>query len=65
MREWQTIKDYEEILFEKHGKIAKITINRPQVHNAFTPKTVFEMIEAFTICRERQIVKASIISNTD
>ena len=27
MREWQTIKDYEEILFEKHGKIAKITIN--------------------------------------
>ena len=62
MREWQTIKDYEEILFEKHGKIAKITINRPQVHNAFTPKTVFEMIEAFTICRERQDIGVIILT---
>lgn len=62
MREWQTIKDYEEILFEKHGKIAKITINRSQVHNAFTPKTVFEMIEAFTICRERQDIGVIILT---
>jgi len=54
MREWKTIKEYDEILFEQYGKIAKITINRPEVHNAFTPKTVFEMIEAFTISRDRQ-----------
>ena len=38
MREWKTIKEYDEILFEQYGKIAKITINRPEVHNAFTPK---------------------------
>ena len=47
MREWKTLKEYDEILFEQHGKVAKITINRPEVHNAFTPKTVFEMIDAF------------------
>lgn len=53
MREWKTIKEYDEILFEQFEKIAKITINRPHVHNAFTPKTVAEMIEAFSICRDR------------
>ena len=52
MREWKTIKEYDEILFEQFEKIAKITINRPHVHNAFTPKTVAEMIEAFSICRD-------------
>jgi naphthoate synthase len=62
MREWKTIKQYEEILFEKYGKIAKITINRPQVHNAFTPKTVFEMIEAFSICRDRQDIGVIILT---
>lgn len=49
MRNWTTIKEYDEILFEQAGKVAKITINRPHVHNAFTPKTVMEMIDAFNI----------------
>ncbi|MGC3033467.1 1,4-dihydroxy-2-naphthoyl-CoA synthase, partial [Enterococcus faecalis] len=35
MRNWTTIKEYDEILFEHAGKVAKITINRPHVHNAF------------------------------
>ncbi len=48
IRNWTTIKEYDEILFEQAGKVAKITINRPHVHNAFTPKTVMEMIDAFT-----------------
>ena len=49
---WETIKEYREILFEKTDHIAKITINRPEVHNAFTPLTVSEMIDAFTLSRD-------------
>ncbi|OJG24818.1 1,4-Dihydroxy-2-naphthoyl-CoA synthase [Enterococcus columbae DSM 7374 = ATCC 51263] len=62
MREWTTIKTYDEILFEQHGKVAKITINRPHVHNAFTPKTVAEMIEAFNICRDRADIGVIILT---
>ncbi|EPH95567.1 naphthoate synthase [Enterococcus faecalis 13-SD-W-01] len=62
MREWQTLKEYDEILFEQNGKVAKITINRPEVHNAFTPKTVFEMMDAFTISRERQDIGVIILT---
>lgn len=59
---WKTIKEYSEILFEKTDHIAKITINRPQVHNAFTPKTVSEMIDAFTISREDSDIGVIILT---
>ena len=49
---WQTVAEYEEILFQKTEGIARISINRPEVHNAFTPKTVFELIDAFARARE-------------
>lgn len=62
MRTWTTIKEYEEILFEQEGNVAKITINRPHVHNAFTPNTVFEMIDAFTICRDKTDVGVIILT---
>lgn len=62
MREWKTIKEYDEILFEQFEKIAKITINRPHVHNAFTPKTVAEMIEAFSICRDRNDIGVILLT---
>ncbi|MFD2307447.1 1,4-dihydroxy-2-naphthoyl-CoA synthase [Enterococcus termitis] len=62
MRNWTTIKEYDEILFEQEGKVAKITINRPQVHNAFTPKTVMEMIDAFNISRDKQDVGVIILT---
>lgn len=55
MRNWTTIKEYDEILFEQAGKVAKITINRPHVHNAFTPKTVMEMIDAFNISQIKKM----------
>ena len=36
---WETITEYSDILFEFHKGIAKITINRPEVYNAFRPET--------------------------
>ncbi|GCE14858.1 1,4-dihydroxy-2-naphthoyl-CoA synthase [Tengunoibacter tsumagoiensis] len=50
--DWQTVKEYTDILFEKADNIAKITINRPEVRNAFRPETVSELIDAFNLCRE-------------
>lgn len=53
--DWTTIKSFSEIKYERldgpFGSIAKITINRPEVHNAFTPRTVDEMIEALKDAR--------------
>ena len=44
---WKQVKAYEDIKYESFEGIAKITINRPQVRNAFRPETVREMSEAF------------------
>ena len=52
-REWKTIKEYSDILFQQYGGIAKITINRPEVYNALRPQTNFDMLDAMAICRER------------
>ena len=50
--QWQTVKSYEDITYQKSGGIAKITINRPEKRNAFRPKTVFELYDAFLDARE-------------
>lgn len=60
--DWKTIKKYEDILFEQFEGIAKITINRPRVYNAFRPKTNQEMLDAFAICRERQDIGVIILT---
>ncbi len=52
MRTWNKIKDYTDILFDYYNGIAKITINRPEVHNAFRPVTNMEILDALEICRE-------------
>src|SRR4030042_6702667 len=54
------LKEYEEIRFEFFEGIAKITINRPRYHNAFTPETVKEMCDAMIQCRENQDISAVI-----
>jgi naphthoate synthase len=52
--EWKTIKEYKDIRYERAANegIAKITINRPEVHNAFRPETVSELIDAFDLARD-------------
>ncbi len=50
--DWQWVKDYEDILYYKADGIAKIVINRPHKRNAFRPKTVVELYDAFANARE-------------
>ena len=63
-REWKTIEgfDFKEILFEEFNGIAKITINRPRYRNAFTPRTTWEMSQAFAYCREAQRIGVVILT---
>lgn len=51
-RDWIAIKEYKDIKFEFYNGIAKITINRPEVYNAFRPETNIEMLDAMAYCRE-------------
>ena len=48
---WNRTGEYEDILYETSDGIAKITINRPEVRNAFRPATVVEMSKAFEVAR--------------
>ena len=61
-RNWETIKEYEEIKFEFFEGIAKITINRPRYYNAFTPTTTTEMSDAMRICREDQKINVVVFT---
>lgn len=59
---WEAYSDvYEDILYHKAQGIARITINRPQVHNAFRPKTVMEMQKALDDARRDSEVGAVIL----
>jgi len=52
--EWESITTYTDILYERAAGegIARITINRPEVHNAFRPQTVTELMDAFNHVRD-------------
>ncbi|RID86569.1 1,4-dihydroxy-2-naphthoyl-CoA synthase [Peribacillus asahii] len=60
--QWETIREYDEILFTRYNGIAKVSINRPHVHNAFTPKTVAEMIDAFARARDDSSIGVIILT---
>jgi len=49
---WQGHGSFEDIVYQTSGGIAKITINRPEVRNAFRPKTLFELSDAFNVARD-------------
>jgi len=60
---WIPIKQYTDIKFERtEDGIAKITINRPEVRNAFRPQTVTELKDAFEISREEPGIGVIILT---
>ncbi len=50
--EWSPAREFSDILYEKADGIAKISINRPEVHNAFRPQTLAELRQAFELARD-------------
>lgn len=60
--DWKVAKKYSDILYEKMDGIAKITINRPEVRNAFRPETVIEMYDAFIEAREDQSIGVILLT---
>jgi naphthoate synthase len=43
---WRKAHDYQDVLYDQLEGIARITINRPEVRNAFRPQTVFELLDS-------------------
>jgi naphthoate synthase len=60
--EWAQSASYEDILYEVAEGIAKITINRPEVRNAFRPQTLAELRDAFARARDDLEVGAVIFT---
>lgn len=63
--EWVPGKQYREILYHTYEGVAKITINRPERRNAFTPLTVAEMCDAFTVAREDPSVGVIVLTGAN
>lgn len=65
MLNWNKVAEFDDIFFDtlqsENGLIAKITINRPEVHNAFRPETVREMKQAFMHCWNDSRIGAVIL----
>jgi len=60
---WETIREFEDIRYEKTADgVARITICRPEVRNAFRPQTVVEMLEAFDLARDDGSVGVVILT---
>jgi naphthoate synthase len=60
--EWRAAGEFEDILYEKGEGIAKVTINRPEVRNAFRPQTLAELRDAFARARDDLDVGAIVLT---
>jgi naphthoate synthase len=60
--EWKPKRTYADIRYETAEGIAKITINRPEVRNAFRPQTLFELADAFAAARDDQTVGVIVLA---
>src|SRR6188768_3598841 len=56
--------DFIDVIYEKWNGVAKVSINRPEVHNAFRPQTLFELIKAFDDIREDPEIGVAILTGT-
>lgn len=61
-RNWTPIKEYSDILFDFFEGIARITINRPEVYNAFRPQTNAQMLDALSYCRDHAEVRVVVLT---
>ncbi len=59
---WQASGDYTDIRYETLDGIAKITIDRPEVRNAFRPLTVKELIRAFDVARDDPTIGVIVLT---
>ncbi len=59
---WRTVREFQDIRYEHFEGIAKITINRPEVRNAFRPETIFDLQEAFSLVRDDQSIGVAILT---
>jgi naphthoate synthase len=60
---WTSVVEYEDIRYEHSGTgIARVTIDRPEVHNAFRPETVQEMIDAFARIRDDSTIGCALLT---
>jgi len=59
---WKPSGEFKDILYHKAEGIARITINRPDVRNAFRPLTVFEMSQALADAREDEQIGIVILT---
>ena len=62
MINWNIVKEYEDITFKIADGVARIAFNRPDVRNAFRPKTVDELLDALIICHESQEIGVVLIT---
>ncbi len=60
--DWHASGEYEDIRYETAEGIAKITIDRPEVRNAFRPRTLFELSDAFEVARDDPEVGVIILT---
>lgn len=60
--DWQPVREFTDIEYHKAEGIAKITINRPEVRNAFRPQTLFEMTAALLDAKEDQRIGVIILT---
>lgn len=59
---WKTVKEYQDITYKKFNGVARIAFNRPEVRNAFRPKTLYELEEALIDAREDTSIGVVLLS---
>ncbi len=62
---WTKVRDFSDIIYEHSGTgIARVTIDRPEVRNAFRPETVQELIDAFARIRDDASIGCVLLTGT-